>query len=96
MKPTEAYLQLQIAIESAPEIPPCQVSDPEAWFPVYEQGENSDYRQAKKLCAICPVKNECLRYALAADEPFGVWGGLTPKERSRMRAAKNRLAKLRV
>jgi len=36
---------------------------------------------AKRLCAVCPLKQECLTYALKAKEPAGVWGGLNTQER---------------
>jgi len=35
--------------------------------------------KAKKICATCPVREECLEFGLT--EPIGIWGGLTPKER---------------
>ena len=38
-------------------------------------------RQAKAVCASCPVIENCLRWALAAREPYGVWGGLSVDER---------------
>jgi WhiB family redox-sensing transcriptional regulator len=37
--------------------------------------------QAKAVCAQCPVIQNCLRWALAAREPYGVWGGLSAEER---------------
>ena len=47
------------------------------------QGESS--REAKATCAICPVAQPCLDAALAEPETFGVWGGLSEKQRRRMR-----------
>lgn len=41
-------------------------------------------REAKAWCAVCPVVAECLRHALAAREPYGVWGGLSSAERHRL------------
>lgn len=41
-------------------------------------------RQAKAICGSCPVRLECLEYALKLDESWGIWGGLTPGERSRI------------
>lgn len=38
-------------------------------------------RQAKAICATCPVIKNCLRWALAAREPYGVWGGMSADER---------------
>ncbi|MEV7174880.1 WhiB family transcriptional regulator [Streptomyces sp. NPDC093224] len=36
---------------------------------------------AKEVCALCPVRAECLRHALSVQEPYGVWGGLSEEER---------------
>ncbi|MFC9293972.1 WhiB family transcriptional regulator [Streptomyces sp. NPDC057011] len=44
-------------------------------------------QEAKQVCATCPVRKACLRHALRTGEPYGVWGGLTAKERGRFRAA---------
>lgn len=55
----------------------CRVTDPEAFFP--ETGENG--RPAKRVCAGCEVREACLAEALAHDERFGIWGGLTAAER---------------
>ncbi|MFC9361671.1 WhiB family transcriptional regulator [Rhodococcus sp. NPDC057014] len=55
----------------------CRVTDPEAFFP--ETGENG--RPAKRVCAGCEVRDDCLAEALAHDERFGIWGGLTAAER---------------
>ena len=41
---------------------------------------------AKDICAACPVRNLCLDFALDHDEEFGIWGGLTPRERRMVRA----------
>ena len=55
----------------------CAEVDPELWFP--EKGGSN--REAKRICATCEVRLVCLEYALAHDERFGVWGGLTDMER---------------
>jgi WhiB family redox-sensing transcriptional regulator len=36
------------------------------------------------MCSTCPVRSECLEYAIAAEERWGVWGGLTAPERERL------------
>ena len=41
--------------------------------------------EAKAICARCPVRNECLEYALEHHEKFGIWGGLSERERRRLR-----------
>ncbi len=40
--------------------------------------------QAKAVCRSCSVRRECLRYALTAAEPWGIWGATTPRERERI------------
>lgn len=59
----------------------CSQTDPEAFFP--EKGGST--REAKTVCAECEVRAECLEYALANDERFGIWGGLSERERRRLR-----------
>lgn len=44
-----------------------------------EKGESA--REAKKVCTACEVQSECLEFAMAHDDPWGVWGGLSPHER---------------
>ncbi|WP_175483860.1 WhiB family transcriptional regulator [Modestobacter sp. DSM 44400] len=59
----------------------CAETDPEAFFP--EKGGST--REAKKICTGCEVRSECLEYALGNDERFGIWGGLSERERRRLR-----------
>lgn len=59
----------------------CLDADPEAFFP--EKGGST--REAKRICAICPVQQECLSYALDNDERFGIWGGMSERERRRLK-----------
>jgi WhiB family redox-sensing transcriptional regulator len=59
----------------------CAQTDPEAFFP--EKGGST--REAKKICTGCEVRAECLEYALAHDERFGIWGGLSERERRKLR-----------
>jgi WhiB family redox-sensing transcriptional regulator len=58
----------------------CAQTDPEIFFP--EKG--GAVKAAKRVCAGCPVKGECLEYALENQERFGVWGGLSERERRRL------------
>jgi WhiB family redox-sensing transcriptional regulator len=98
MKPELLYLKLQKAIEEAPAIPPCQTTDPELWFGVNDRNDGQyqvSYTVAKQLCNSCPVQNLCAKYAIYANEPEGVWGGLSPKERQKMRAALGRTGYIR-
>lgn len=59
----------------------CAQTDPEAFFP--EKGGST--REAKRICSGCEVRSECLEYALAHDERFGIWGGLSERERRRLK-----------
>lgn len=63
---------------------------PDVFFPL---GTNMDMlmteiRLAKEVCGRCPVKPECAEYAVIGQEPYGVWGGLTPAERNAIRRRK--------
>jgi WhiB family redox-sensing transcriptional regulator len=59
----------------------CAQTDPESFFP--EKGGST--REAKRICVGCEVRAECLEYALAKDERFGIWGGLSERERRRLK-----------
>ena len=59
----------------------CAETDPEAFFP--EKGGST--RDAKKVCVGCEVRAECLEYALEHDERFGIWGGLSERERRKFK-----------
>ncbi|WP_308493279.1 WhiB family transcriptional regulator [Microbacterium terrisoli] len=59
----------------------CAQTDPEAFFP--EKGGST--RDAKRVCASCPVRDQCLEYALHNDERFGIWGGLSERERRKLK-----------
>ena len=47
-------------------------------------------RTAKGICWLCPVKRECLEWALATDQQAGIWGGLTEDERRTLRGVARR------
>ena len=59
----------------------CLGVDPELFFP--ERGAST--REAKSVCAGCAVRLDCLEYALRNHEKFGIWGGLSERERRRLR-----------
>lgn len=61
----------------------CAQTDPEAFFP--EKGGST--RDAKTVCADCLVQAQCLDYALDHDVRFGIWGGLSERERRRLKKA---------
>lgn len=73
--------------EWAPFLPPpwtvdalCAQTDPAAFFP----SKGGSVREAKAVCAGCPVAALCLEYALENDERAGVWGSKTPAERRKL------------
>ena len=80
---------LQIAVDVAGmawmDDAPCAETDPEAFFP--EKGGST--REARRVCRTCDVRAECLEYALDHDERFGIWGGLSERQRHRIRAERN-------
>jgi WhiB family redox-sensing transcriptional regulator len=40
---------------------------------------------AKEICSICPVADECLSFAIETNQTEGIWGGHTPRERTKLR-----------
>ena len=71
----------------------CLTVDPELFFPVGNTGPAiMQIAEAKKVCARCDVRAECLQWALEAGQDHGVWGGLSEDER---RAMKRRNARAR-
>ena len=59
----------------------CLGVDPDLFFP--ERGAST--REAKEVCRGCVVRLDCLEYALVNGEKFGIWGGLSERERRRLR-----------
>jgi WhiB family transcriptional regulator, redox-sensing transcriptional regulator len=57
----------------------CATADPDLFFP--RERRDPEIISAKRVCACCPVKDECLQYSLDAREEFGIWGGLDEWER---------------
>jgi WhiB family transcriptional regulator, redox-sensing transcriptional regulator len=62
----------------------CLGVDPDLFFP--ERGAST--REAKEVCRGCVVRVDCLEYALANAEKFGIWGGMSERERRRIRRAR--------
>lgn len=64
----------------------CRGTDTELFFPsVNGAAAQRAHRQAKAVCATCPVLAQCLSWALTSGIDFGVWGGLTADERRALR-----------
>ncbi len=70
----------------------CRGVETELFFPAGELGEEPvrHAEAAKAVCAQCPVREACLEYALATDQPFGIWGGTTEAERRSIRRRRRR------
>ncbi len=62
----------------------CLGVDPDLFFP--ERGAST--REAKEVCRACVVREECLEYAIVKGEKFGIWGGMSERERRRVRRAR--------
>ncbi|MDR0436615.1 MAG: WhiB family transcriptional regulator [Propionibacteriaceae bacterium] len=64
----------------------CLDEDPELFFPVGNTGPAlAQIEEAKKVCARCSVREECLRWALENGQDHGVWGGMSDEERRSMK-----------
>ena len=59
----------------------CLGVDPDLFFP--ERGAST--REAKEVCRGCEVRHDCLEFALQNGEKFGIWGGMSERERRRIR-----------
>ena len=68
----------------------CQSIDPEVFFPEH-QGDHASI--AKAICRGCPVRMQCLEFALDARLDHGVWGGMTENERRSLRRSRQRKAR---
>jgi WhiB family transcriptional regulator, redox-sensing transcriptional regulator len=67
----------------------CVSADPELFFPVSATGPSRHQEErAKAICARCPVRAECLRFALDTGQVNGVWGGLGEGELARLRRSR--------
>lgn len=62
----------------------CTGVDPELFFP--ERGSST--REAKEVCRGCVVQQDCLEFAIANGEKFGIWGGMSERERRRVRRSR--------
>lgn len=62
----------------------CLGINPDLFFP--ERGAST--KEAKEVCMGCQMREECLEYALANGEKFGIWGGMSERERRRLRRAR--------
>lgn len=59
----------------------CAEVDPDLFFP---EGKGTDSTNAKKVCASCDVRAQCLEYALRTEQQHGIWGGVAIRERRKL------------
>lgn len=86
--------------------PLCSETAPDIFFIDSEEGATpaeiyAGRKLAKQICSECPYQIRCAEWAIAKEERLGIWGGLTPRERSDIRRARSRgqvvnLGELRV
>jgi WhiB family redox-sensing transcriptional regulator len=67
----------------------CAQTDPALFYP--EEG-GTPSAVARRVCARCEVRTECLEYALDHDEQYGLWGGLDARQRMRLIAHRGEVA----
>jgi WhiB family transcriptional regulator, redox-sensing transcriptional regulator len=66
----------------------CQAATAELFFPIGRTGDAVEQIDAaKSVCQSCPVRVDCLRFALETNQEAGVWGGTSEDERARVRRA---------
>jgi WhiB family redox-sensing transcriptional regulator len=71
----------------------CRSADPELFFPISAFGQALEQvAEAKAICARCPVRRQCLAFALRTRQAHGIWGGLTEEERDFIRRPRSRTA----
>jgi WhiB family redox-sensing transcriptional regulator len=71
----------------------CLHADPDVFFPISFGGASAtQIRTARAICSGCPVRSECIDFALEHREIQGIWGGTTDDERKKLRRARARSA----
>jgi WhiB family transcriptional regulator, redox-sensing transcriptional regulator len=71
----------------------CRSADPDLFFPIAKSGlSEQQIARAKMICARCPVRQECLEFAMSHDQTYGIWGGTTVEDRQRDRRRRRRAA----
>jgi WhiB family redox-sensing transcriptional regulator len=74
----------------------CRGQETNLWFPETPQGRDY-FAKARKVCAECPVAEDCLEFALGFEDDFdrfGMFGGKSPKERAKIRDERRRVVRI--
>jgi WhiB family redox-sensing transcriptional regulator len=72
----------------------CQIEDPELFFP--DASDKLGTHFAQRVCAFCPVRDPCLRWALDTGQAFGIWGGTTERDRRAIVRRREKAAAVRA
>lgn len=72
----------------------CGGMDADVFYPV-ASGPDA-FGEAERVCRDCPVRAMCLEYALDNDEQYGMWGGMDPEERRRLKRLDMRRRRMRA
>ncbi len=64
----------------------CRTEAPSMFFP----SDGVGVEVARRICATCPVKEPCLEFAIETNQKYGIWGGLTDKERASLKRRRAR------
>lgn len=83
--PTDIMKALSLPEEWTAQSACSTCSDPDAFYPEHKPDRREREEYARSHCAVCPVRAECLAYAMDNGERHGIWGGLTAKERDGLR-----------
>jgi WhiB family redox-sensing transcriptional regulator len=68
----------------------CRDVDPDLFFPLGSTGAAlAHIAAAKAVCLACPVREDCLEFALATNQDSGIWGGTSEEERRQIRRARS-------
>ncbi len=64
------------------ELGSCRALDTALFFPIGQTGDAEvKIARAKKVCVTCPVRQQCLEFAITTNQEYGVWGGHDEEER---------------
>lgn len=83
MTTTEYFFDTDHEVHSWREVASCNGSTDVSFFPMPD--DLAGINAAKEVCSDCPVVDECLQFSLETNQPDGIWGGMTVKERARIR-----------
>lgn len=83
MSTPEYFFDTDLAVHSWREVAACNNRTDVSFFPMPD--DLGAINEAKAVCEDCPVVDDCLQFAIETNQPDGIWGGLTVKERARVR-----------